>query len=254
MALELIEINLGRSDCHSNSDGCENVTLSQIKSLILTLPWKRVDIGIGGQPFRFKWWKEMILFLSTSEFNFYFVDLLKNVKRKDLSIFEAAKNLFLSIEVKNEQDIVVLRNSSVRYETILVSVLDVVKNKNLEVFMGENVVIEQVTFNIKKDLDNLLINFLKKRSMNVCRLNFRSVICVNIYGDVFPCVALQYKNFYLGNIFKNNKTEIMKNYSRFLKQIKCNFCCQARSFSRYGVLNRDYLCKHIYAEKGVLNE
>lgn len=242
--IELIEINLGLPDCHcTNCISCE-INIGLLKKLCASLLWPSSDLGIGGHPLRFNWWKDWLIYLSKLPRNIYIVDSMKVLNIEKCELIECLPNVYLSIEIENINDIEVIKNNKIKYESLLCSIANV-KNLNNKIIENNNIIIEQPTGDISSDSQGFIIEYMKGKSFNGCRLSSRSIICVNVYGDVYPCVALQYDKFCLGNIFVNEEKEILNKYDIFLSGIKCVMCCQGRSFARYGVLDKDYLCTNL---------
>ncbi|MGI6680760.1 MAG: SPASM domain-containing protein [Bdellovibrionota bacterium] len=216
-----------------------DIKFKQLKMIFENLPWSNAEIGIGGHPFRYPWWKSMLFFLSNSGRKIYFVDTINFLTKEKIDVINSFNNFHLIIEVEKQKDLEDIHKNQIKYEALMCSF-----NNIQNIIMNDNIVIEQPVTNINAIMEEYAKQFFKHYKKDICRLNEQTIVCVAIDGDVYPCVALQQKTYCLGNIFNDDEKKIKKEYGSFIKKISCKYCCQGRSVSRYKILNCDFLCNH----------
>ncbi len=245
---KLLEINLGFPDFRFKSDRIKELPFFQIEALMKALPKEIQNLGIGGSPLRFKWWRRLVGLVSTIKKN---VVLVEKVSRVNIPMikFLKTKGIELFLEVEDLNQIKEIWKFKSSCEMFVISLEKIYKDENL--FNGlkrMNVPfnIERITWKLSDDEGKKIRRFLdKKRKVGrKCEIVENKVIGLGLDGNFYPCVALQFPDFELGNIFKDNFGKIVKNYHIFKRKLKCPYCCQARSWNKYKVLNRDFLCSH----------
>jgi radical SAM protein with 4Fe4S-binding SPASM domain len=245
---KLLEINLGFPDFRFKSDRIKKISFSQIDALLKALPEGVQNLGIGGSPLRFKWWRRLVGSLSTIKKN---VVLVEKVSRVNTSMIKFLKTkgveLFLEVEDLNQiKEILKFQSSCGMF---LISLEKIYRDENLLNALeriGVPFNIERITWKLSDTEGEKIRRFLgKARKIDrKCEIIENKVIGLGLDGNFYPCVALQFPDFELGNIFKDNFGKIVENYHIFKRKLKCPYCCQARSWNKYKVLNQDFLCHH----------
>lgn len=247
---KLVEISFGYPDFRFRPKTIRKPKFSDINLLIRNLPKEIKRVGIGGGPLRFKWWKKLIDSLENQDKEFSLVEEIDYLNLEK-SNFLKGKAIKLFVEIKNLEDTRALLNFNGGYEMAIIS-LDVIYKKD-----GEKIIktlekfkipfsIEGITWRKKEAEIEEIKRFLgkKKRITDKCGIVEEKLIGLGTNGDFYPCVALQFSEFYLGNIFRDKFDKIIINYQKFRDKINCKYCCQARSWNQNKTLNNDFLCNH----------
>lgn len=245
---ELIEINLGFPDFRVKIEKVENLPFSQVKVLLKALPNQIKNVGIGGSPLRFKWWKEFIDQLSILKKNIILVERVSQIDHLKAK-FVKKKGIGLFLEVENLNQIRKILRLKDGCEMFLVSLEKVYKDKHFfDALMKAKVPfkIETITWRLNDGEINKMRQFLgwPGNVARECEIAKNKVIGLSLDGNFYPCVALQFPEFKLGNIFSDCFDKILRSYLKFKKKLGCKYCCQARSWSKYKALNQDFLCYH----------
>jgi radical SAM protein with 4Fe4S-binding SPASM domain len=245
---QLIEINLGFPDFRYKETKIEKLSFPYVKVLLGALPAHIKNVGIGGSPLRFEWWREFVYFLSNMEKNITLVEKVSQIDDLRVKFIKTTKiKLFLEIEDINEiKKACSLKNNCDKF---LVSLEKIYENNSFFNSLKRTKIpfgIETITWQIDDVETRRIKQFLSHLgNVNIrCEIMENKVIGLGLDGNFYPCVALQFSEFKLGNIFNDNFDKILRNYIKFKKKLKCQYCCQARSWSKYKSLNQDPLCHH----------
>jgi len=249
---ELLEINLGFPDFRFKCNEIQNLPFSQVETLLKALPKEIKNVGIGGSPLRFNWWKDFVDLLSILDKNIILVEKVSQINISKMH-FTKQKGIKFVLEVENLNQVRKGLKFKNDCEIFLISLGNASKDRKLLDFLkkaGISFNIEAITWGSNRVETKRIKQFLEwwGEVDSKCGIITNKVIGLGIDGNFYPCVALQFPEFKLGSIFRDDFSEIVKSYSRFKEKLICQYCCQARSWSKYKVLNRDFLC-FVCAEK-----
>ena len=247
----LIEINFGFPDFRLKTKLIKKFNFPTVKKLILALPEEVREVGIGGAPLRFDWWEEFIELLENQKGkNFNLVEKISHLSLKKIDLIHKKTRVKLYVEIESFGDIKTLLGFNKKYELAMIG---------LETACEEPKIVQEITklglpYNIEMitwatdRIKTKQIQWFLKRGKNLvkkkCGVAEGKLIGLDMKGNFYPCVALQFPKFCLGNIYKVKFDKIMTNYWKFMNKITCDYCCQARSWNKSKILNKDFLCNY----------
>ena len=245
---DLIEINLGFPDFRFRSGKTEKLSFFQVEALVKALPKAVQNIGMGGSPLRFEWWKELVVLLSSIKKNVVLVEKISQIDTSRTNLLQI-KGIKLFLEVESLNQVGKVWKFKDNCEMFLISLGKIYKNMHLLNALKKTGVpfnIETITWQFDDDEIKKISQFLDRlgRVNRKCEIVESRIIGLGLDGTFYPCVALQFPEFRLGNIFNDGFDKIVRNYLEFKGKLRCQYCCQARSWSKYKALNQDFLCCH----------